>query len=135
MPERPVVKLVYRNGVPAPDQPCGCWYSGDGYPQALCAEHAFSLSWSGPDEEDLEPDSDRLLRPVPGHRWPYGPPYCHEESCRLHTGGGPREGLEHRRLTKRAPHIAVTPLHLDLALVSQGAKYGYDLSLGGVGLR
>jgi len=45
--------------------------------------------WIGPDESDLDPDAFApvLLVPVPGARWPFGPPEVHEECCLLHSGG------------------------------------------------
>lgn len=43
--------------------------------------------WTGPRDEDLEPDGVTLRRRVPGRRWPYGPPDHHEKVCLLHRGG------------------------------------------------
>lgn len=43
--------------------------------------------WTGPREDDLGPDGVTLLRPVPGERWPYGPPSFHEACCRLFAAG------------------------------------------------
>ena len=44
--------------------------------------------WTGPQRADCEPGSrDHLLVPVPGSRWPYGPPTHHQPGCGLHTGG------------------------------------------------
>lgn len=43
--------------------------------------------WTGPEEGDREPDGVTLKRPVPGERWPYGPPEAHEDCCGLHAGG------------------------------------------------
>jgi hypothetical protein len=46
------------------------------------------MDWRGPREEDLtQPDGDVLKAPVPGERWPYGPPTWHQDCCTLHHGG------------------------------------------------
>jgi hypothetical protein len=44
--------------------------------------------WTGPRPEDWDgPGEVRLREPVPGARWPYGPPPFHQEGCTLHGGG------------------------------------------------
>lgn len=44
--------------------------------------------WTGPQEGDTEPGTGDVLRqPVPGSRWPYGPPETHQGVCLLHHGG------------------------------------------------
>lgn len=44
--------------------------------------------WTGPQPEDWDgPGRVRLRAPVPGNRWPYGPPPYHQSCCGLHAGG------------------------------------------------
>lgn len=44
--------------------------------------------WTGPHRTDCQPGTkDQLLVPVPGERWPYGPPTHHQQACALHHGG------------------------------------------------
>lgn len=44
--------------------------------------------WTGPLDEDWDgPGQVQLRAPVPGGRWPYGPPTHHQKCCRLHDGG------------------------------------------------
>ena len=44
--------------------------------------------WTGPNAEDWDAGKHTQLRaPVPGARWPYGPPPYHQPGCILHTGG------------------------------------------------
>lgn len=44
----------------------------------------WSLHWTGPNDDELEPDGTTLKRPLPGERWPFGPPVAHEDCCGLH---------------------------------------------------
>lgn len=44
------------------------------------------LGWTGPREGEMDAEACKLLAPVPGERWPYGPPEAHEPCCRLHAG-------------------------------------------------
>lgn len=44
-------------------------------------------TWTGPRAEDWDPGQVCLRAPVPGSRWPYGPPCAHQGVCVLHTGG------------------------------------------------
>jgi len=71
---------------------------GDGKGGRICGpdpsamEHPMIIpgygEWTGPHRTDCEPGTtDHLLAPVPGARWPYGPPPRHEAGCGLHTGG------------------------------------------------
>lgn len=43
--------------------------------------------WTGPDDGDVQADGQTLKVPVPGDRWPYGPPEAHEDACGLHNEG------------------------------------------------
>ena len=44
--------------------------------------------WTGPQKGDVDPAvPDVLLSPVPGDRWPYGPPDMHQPGCNLLYGG------------------------------------------------
>jgi len=45
------------------------------------------LAWTGPKPEDLKPDGVTLWAPVPGERWPYGPPREQQDCCILRVGG------------------------------------------------
>lgn len=43
--------------------------------------------WTGPRDGDVLPGTgDILCAPVPGARWPYGPPPHHQAGCGLHAG-------------------------------------------------
>lgn len=45
-------------------------------------------TWTGPNDEDYGfPQAYELKAPVPGERWPYGPPESHDDACNLQTGG------------------------------------------------
>lgn len=43
--------------------------------------------WTGPAPDDWEVKHDHLKAPVPGERWPYGPPDAHASGCNLHENG------------------------------------------------
>lgn len=46
------------------------------------------IQWTGPKRGDVDPMApDVLLVPVPGDRWPYGPPVRHQDICLLKSGG------------------------------------------------
>lgn len=45
-------------------------------------------AWTGPLDSDLDSQVlSTLKHPVPGDRWPYGPPGDHQDCCSLHGGG------------------------------------------------
>jgi len=48
---------------------------------------ALLARWTGPRAEDLQPDGQTLKAPVPGERWPYGPPEAHQDCCGLRERG------------------------------------------------
>lgn len=45
------------------------------------------MRWTGPIAGDMNGGETALLQPVPGERWPYGPPDEHEDGCHLREGG------------------------------------------------